>query len=73
MSGPRPSSERREVLYVIACGAPLARHVGRLVELDVGIGELLVVLRRDRQRAVLARDGLAAEDQLVDLIAIDGH
>ncbi|MBM0239853.1 flavoprotein [Micromonospora sp. ATA32] len=33
MSGPHPSSERREVLYVIVCGSPLAGHVGRLVEL----------------------------------------
>jgi hypothetical protein len=31
--GPHRSSERREVLYVIACGSPLASHVGRLVEL----------------------------------------
>ncbi|WP_431907121.1 flavoprotein [Micromonospora carbonacea] len=30
---PHRSSERREVLYVIACGSPLASHVGRLVEL----------------------------------------
>ncbi|WP_319462446.1 flavoprotein [Micromonospora sp. RTP1Z1] len=33
MNGPRISDGRREVLYVIACGSPLARHVGRLVEL----------------------------------------
>ncbi|WP_229403554.1 flavoprotein [Micromonospora okii] len=31
--GPQRSSERREVLYVIACGSPLAGHIGRLVEL----------------------------------------
>ncbi|MEU8025183.1 flavoprotein [Micromonospora haikouensis] len=30
---PHRSSERREVLYVIACGSPLASHVGRLVDL----------------------------------------
>ncbi|MFI7608970.1 flavoprotein [Micromonospora sp. NPDC049366] len=33
MAGPRSSNGRREVLYVIACGSPLARHVGRLVDL----------------------------------------
>ncbi|WP_446216237.1 flavoprotein [Micromonospora sp. IBHARD004] len=33
MNGPRISDARREVLYVIACGSPLARQVGRLVEL----------------------------------------
>ncbi|MEU8297093.1 flavoprotein [Micromonospora sp. NPDC048909] len=33
MSGPQSSNGRREVLYVIACGSPLARHVGRLVDL----------------------------------------
>lgn len=33
ISGPHRSSERREVLYVIACGSPLAGHIGRLVEL----------------------------------------
>ncbi|MEV0156148.1 flavoprotein [Micromonospora sp. NPDC050686] len=32
MSG-TPNNGHREVLYVIACGSPLARHVGRLVEL----------------------------------------
>ncbi|MEV1330704.1 flavoprotein [Micromonospora costi] len=33
MSGPHSSNGRREVLYVIACGSPLARHVGKLVDL----------------------------------------
>ncbi|MDG4814701.1 flavoprotein [Micromonospora carbonacea] len=33
ITDPHRSSERREVLYVIACGSPLASHVGRLVEL----------------------------------------
>lgn len=33
MAGPHQSNGRREVLYVIACGSPLARHVGQLVEL----------------------------------------
>ncbi|MFC0504313.1 flavoprotein [Micromonospora costi] len=33
MSGPHSSNGRREVLYVIACGSPLARHVGNLVDL----------------------------------------
>ncbi|MGN9775462.1 flavoprotein [Micromonospora sp. H33] len=32
MAGPH-QNERREVLYVIVCGSPLAGHVGRLVEL----------------------------------------
>ncbi|MFI7434053.1 flavoprotein [Micromonospora haikouensis] len=33
ITDPHRSSERREVLYVIACGSPLASHVGRLVDL----------------------------------------
>ncbi|MET7969154.1 flavoprotein [Micromonospora sp. NPDC005305] len=33
MSGPHTSNGHRPVLYVIACGSPLARHVGRLVDL----------------------------------------
>ncbi|MEU5564727.1 flavoprotein [Micromonospora musae] len=33
MTGPQLVNERREVLYVIACGSPLARNVGRLVSL----------------------------------------
>jgi len=33
MTGAPHTSEHRAVLYVIACGSPLARHVGRLVEL----------------------------------------
>ncbi|MGY0008102.1 flavoprotein [Micromonospora sp. I033] len=33
MSGPHTSNGHRRVLYVIACGSPLARHVGRLVDL----------------------------------------
>ena len=33
MNAPQISDGRREVLYVIACGSPLAREVGRLVEL----------------------------------------
>jgi phosphopantothenoylcysteine synthetase/decarboxylase len=32
-TGQPHTSEHRAVLYVIACGSPLARHVGRLVEL----------------------------------------
>ncbi len=33
MAGPHRTGEQRRMLYVIACGSPLARHVGRLVEL----------------------------------------
>ncbi|MFG3704138.1 flavoprotein [Micromonospora sp. NPDC047670] len=60
MSGPHPSSERREVLYVIACGSPLARHVGRLVELAQQDGwDVCVVTTPDGakfvDRAELAR------------------
>ncbi|MEE3918029.1 flavoprotein [Micromonospora sp. BRA006-A] len=33
MSGPETANGHRRVLYVIACGSPLARHVGRLVDL----------------------------------------
>lgn len=33
MNAPQISDGRRPVLYVIACGSPLARQVGRLVEL----------------------------------------
>jgi phosphopantothenoylcysteine synthetase/decarboxylase len=33
MNGPHVSHDRRPVLYVIACGSPLASHVGRLVDL----------------------------------------
>ncbi|MGC4895403.1 flavoprotein [Micromonospora sp. DT31] len=33
MTGPHPSGGQRRVLYVIACGSPLARHVGRVVDL----------------------------------------
>ena len=33
MTGPRRNSGYRPVLYVIACGSPLASQVGRLVEL----------------------------------------
>ena len=32
MAGAARNSGHREVLYVIACGSPLARHVGRLVD-----------------------------------------
>ncbi|MEU5944515.1 flavoprotein [Micromonospora sp. NPDC047465] len=60
MTGPHPSSERREVLYVIACGSPLARHVGRLVELAQQDGwDVCVVTTPDGakfvDRAALAR------------------
>ncbi len=33
MTGSHRHDEHREVLYIIACGSPLARDVGRLVEL----------------------------------------
>ncbi|MFC0002950.1 flavoprotein [Micromonospora siamensis] len=59
MSG-ADSSGRREVLYVIACGSPLARHVGRLVELAQTDGwDVCVVTTPDgakfADRAGLAR------------------
>ncbi|MFF5171878.1 flavoprotein [Micromonospora sp. NPDC000089] len=53
MNGPHPSSERREVLYVIACGSPLARHVGRLVELAQADGwEVCVIATPDGAKFV---------------------
>ncbi|MGC5018290.1 flavoprotein [Micromonospora sp. DT47] len=60
MNGPHPSSERRGVLYVIACGSPLARHIGRLVELAQQDGwEVCVITTPDGakfvDRAALAR------------------
>ncbi|MBY8873895.1 flavoprotein [Micromonospora sp. PLK6-60] len=59
MSGTR-SSGRRPVLYAIACGSPLARDVGRLVELAQHDGwEVCVVTTPDGakfvDRAALAR------------------
>ncbi|WP_433386798.1 flavoprotein [Micromonospora sp. KLBMP9576] len=60
MTGPQQSSERHQVLYVIACGSPLARHVGRLVELAHEDGwDVCVVTTPDGakfvDRAALAR------------------
>ncbi|MFF3869581.1 flavoprotein [Micromonospora sp. NPDC001898] len=48
MHGPHRGSERQGVLYVIACGSPLAGHVGRLVELAQQDGrEVCVVVTPD--------------------------
>lgn len=48
MAGRQRTGEHREVLYVIACGSPLARHVGRLVELAQQDGwEVCVVTTPD--------------------------
>ncbi|MBO4163223.1 MULTISPECIES: flavoprotein [Micromonospora] len=61
MSGsPHQSSEHRGVLYVIACGSPLARHLDRLVGLAQDDGwEVCVVTTPDGakfvDRAELAR------------------
>ncbi|MDM4720162.1 flavoprotein [Micromonospora sp. WMMA1363] len=53
MAGPHQSSERRGVLYVIACGSPLAQHVGRLVELaQQGGWEVCVVTTPDGAKFV---------------------
>jgi phosphopantothenoylcysteine synthetase/decarboxylase len=53
MAGPQRVSERREVLYVIACGSPLARHVGRLVALAQSDGwEVCVVTTPDGAKFV---------------------
>ncbi|RGC67856.1 bifunctional phosphopantothenoylcysteine decarboxylase/phosphopantothenate synthase [Micromonospora sp. MW-13] len=53
MNGPHRSSERRGVLYVIACGSPLAGHVGRLVELAQQDGwEVCVVATPDGAKFV---------------------
>ncbi|WP_050777899.1 flavoprotein [Micromonospora sp. ATCC 39149] len=49
----RRGSERREVLYVIACGSPLAGHVGRLVELAQQDGwDVCVVTTPDGEKFV---------------------
>lgn len=58
--GPHPSKERRAVLYVIACGSPLARHLDRLVGLAQDDGwEVCVITTPDGakfvDRAALAR------------------
>ncbi|MEV4843956.1 flavoprotein [Micromonospora matsumotoense] len=58
--GPPPSKERRAVLYVIACGSPLARHLDRLVGLAQDDGwEVCVITTPDGakfvDRAALAR------------------
>lgn len=60
MSGPHTSDGHRGVLYVIACGSPLARHVGRLVDLARSDGwTVCVVTTPDGakfvDRAALAR------------------
>ncbi|MFI0794864.1 flavoprotein [Micromonospora rubida] len=53
MNGPHRGSERGGVLYVIACGSPLAGHVGRLVELAQQDGrEVCVVVTPDGAKFV---------------------
>lgn len=53
MNGPHRGSERHGVLYVIACGSPLAGHVGRLVELAQQDGrEVCVVTTPDGAKFV---------------------
>ncbi|KWV29709.1 flavoprotein [Micromonospora rifamycinica] len=58
--GPHRNDERRTVLYVIACGSPLARHLDRLVGLAQDDGwEVCVVTTPDGakfvDRSALAR------------------
>jgi phosphopantothenoylcysteine synthetase/decarboxylase len=60
MSVPHPANGHRPVLYVMACGSPLARDVGRLVGLAHGEGwDVCVVTTPDGakfvDRAALAR------------------
>src|SRR5918997_2299684 len=60
MTGPRGRGGHPPVLYVIACGSPLARHVGRLVELAQEDGwEVCVITTPDGakfvDRAAVAR------------------
>ncbi|SCE88131.1 Flavoprotein [Micromonospora viridifaciens] len=60
MNGPHISHGHRGVLYVVACGSPLARHVGRLVDLAEQDGwDVCVVTTPDGakfvDRAALAR------------------
>ncbi|MET8351739.1 MULTISPECIES: flavoprotein [unclassified Micromonospora] len=53
MAGSQRTSGHREVLYVIACGSPLARHVGRLVDLAQQDGwEVCVVATPDGAKFV---------------------
>ncbi|MET8310539.1 flavoprotein [Micromonospora sp. NPDC005173] len=53
MAGSPHISGHREVLYVIACGSPLARHVGRLVDLAQQDGwEVCVVVTPDGAKFV---------------------
>ncbi|MEU0550090.1 flavoprotein [Micromonospora sp. NPDC005979] len=52
-TGQPHTSEHRAVLYVIACGSPLARHVGRLVELAQADGwDVCVVTTPDGAKFV---------------------
>ncbi|WP_089157342.1 flavoprotein [Micromonospora sp. NBS 11-29] len=60
MSGPHTIDGRRRVLYVIACGSPLARRVGRLVDLAQADGWAVCVVTtpdgaKFADRAALAR------------------
>ncbi|MEU8085544.1 flavoprotein [Micromonospora sp. NPDC049101] len=53
MAGPARSSGRRAVLYVIACGSPLARRVGQLVDLAQQDGwDVCVVVTPDGAKFV---------------------
>ncbi|MFU8873046.1 flavoprotein [Micromonospora sp. SL4-19] len=61
MNGPHTSQGRRRVLYVVACGSPLARRVGRLVELAQQEGwDVCVVTTPDGAKFV-DRPALAAQ------------
>ena len=58
MSGPETANGHRRVLYVIACGSPLARHVGRLVDLAQRLPELTAA--EVLQLNIVAKPGVLA-------------
>ncbi|MFI7073391.1 flavoprotein [Micromonospora sediminicola] len=61
MSGPHTSNGHRRVLYVIACGSPLARHVGRLVDLAQSDGWTVCVVTTPDGAKFVDRTALARQ------------
>ncbi|WBB75158.1 flavoprotein [Micromonospora sp. WMMD1128] len=61
MSGPYTSNGHRGVLYVIACGSPLARHVGRLVDLAQSDGWMVCVVTTPDGAKFVDRTALARQ------------
>ncbi|MEV0002982.1 flavoprotein [Micromonospora sp. NPDC050980] len=61
MSGPHTSTGHRGVLYVIACGSPLARHVGRLVDLARSDGWSVCVVTTPDGAKFVDRTALARQ------------